>query len=607
MRKSATTQRLAAALSAAWLIAMTTLVATPAWAWWNEDWQFRKDITVSVGAAGADAAVLENVPVLVRLHIGNFGYFGDTAPNGADLRFVAEDDTTVLKHYIETYDPVNFVANVWVQVPRLLAGTPYNFSMYYSNPEAVSSSSSQGVYDVDQVLVLPFTGPGTVVNDVTAYEHRLSGLADLFTDAALIGGGAQFTDADSVLRGELPPTNLDATQGFSLSAWVRPADVSGGALFTLDDGADGSLSLYFTGGTYAMALDGQPLGDPVVAVPESWQHVTLVAGDGQLTLFIDGAAAATAALPTSPVYTTLTLGGGADVPFTGLMDEVRAASVARPAGLLAARAAMEGIGSVALVYGEDQVNEESGGEPSYFLITLQNVTFDGWVVIVILAIMAVASWVIMALKGLTIRQVRKDNAKFTADFYSKDLKDMTALDHDDEDDEPGGMLDIISGSHDHYQASTLYHLYHAGIQEVKRRTEGSTVGARRVGTLAPESVEAIRATLDANMVRETQRLNSMMVLLTIAIAGGPFLGLLGTVVGVMITFAAIAASGDVNVNAIAPGIAAALAATVAGLAVAIPALFGYNYIASRIKEIVADMRVFLDEFVTRIGEEYRRD
>ena len=56
-----------------------------------------------------------------------------------------------------------------------------------------------------------------------------------------------------------------------------------------------------------------------------------------------------------------------------------------------------------------------------------------------------------------------------------------------------------------------------------------------------------------------QRLNRLMVVLTIAISGGPFLGLLGTVVGVMITFAAIAASGDVNVNAIAPGIAAALA------------------------------------------------
>jgi len=107
------------------------------------------------------------------------------------------------------------------------------------------------------------------------------------------------------------------------------------------------------------------------------------------------------------------------------------------------------------------------------------------------------------------------------------------------------------------------------------------------------------------MVRESQKLNKLMVFLTIAISGGPFLGLLGTVVGVMITFAAIAAAGDVNVNAIAPGIAAALLATVAGLAVAIPALFGYNYLISRIKEATSDMHVFADEFVTKLAEFYR--
>jgi biopolymer transport protein ExbB len=110
--------------------------------------------------------------------------------------------------------------------------------------------------------------------------------------------------------------------------------------------------------------------------------------------------------------------------------------------------------------------------------------------------------------------------------------------------------------------------------------------------------------MDATLVRMTQKLGSQMVLLTIAISGGPFLGLLGTVVGVMITFAAIAASGDVNVNSIAPGIAAALAATVAGLGVAIPALFAYNWLNTKIKEINADMRVFVDEFVTRVAEHY---
>jgi biopolymer transport protein ExbB len=76
------------------------------------------------------------------------------------------------------------------------------------------------------------------------------------------------------------------------------------------------------------------------------------------------------------------------------------------------------------------------------------------------------------------------------------------------------------------------------------------------------------------------------------------------VVGVMITFAAIAAAGDVNVNSIAPGIAAALVATVAGLGVAIPALFGYNWLASKIKEVTSDILVFSDEFRTKSAELY---
>jgi biopolymer transport protein ExbB len=122
--------------------------------------------------------------------------------------------------------------------------------------------------------------------------------------------------------------------------------------------------------------------------------------------------------------------------------------------------------------------------------------------------------------------------------------------------------------------------------------------------LNAEAIEVIRAIMDAHLVRENQRLARSMVLLTISISGGPFLGLLGTVVGVMITFAAIAATGDVNVNAIAPGISAALLATVAGLAVAIPALFGYNYLVVRNKNVSANMQVFVDEFVTRLSEIY---
>jgi biopolymer transport protein ExbB len=167
----------------------------------------------------------------------------------------------------------------------------------------------------------------------------------------------------------------------------------------------------------------------------------------------------------------------------------------------------------------------------------------------------------------------------------------------------------VKDGEDRFRMSTIYRLYHHGVQEMMGRTHARSVGAAAVRsmsvrTLNSQTMNAIRAAMDASSVRMGQKLSAQMVLLTIAISGGPFLGLLGTVVGVMITFAAIAASGDVNVNAIAPGIAAALAATVAGLAVAIPALFGYNWLNMQIKEINADMRVFVDEFVTRVAEEY---
>jgi biopolymer transport protein ExbB len=148
--------------------------------------------------------------------------------------------------------------------------------------------------------------------------------------------------------------------------------------------------------------------------------------------------------------------------------------------------------------------------------------------------------------------------------------------------------------------SSIFRIFRSGQEEMRRRAEragGSLV-------LTPEAVEVIRALMNTSYVRETQRLGSLMVVLTIAISGGPFLGLLGTVVGVMITFAAIAATGDVNINAIAPGISAALLATVTGLAVAIPALFGYNYIQLRNKDVSSNMSVFVDEFVTRVSELY---
>jgi biopolymer transport protein ExbB len=156
---------------------------------------------------------------------------------------------------------------------------------------------------------------------------------------------------------------------------------------------------------------------------------------------------------------------------------------------------------------------------------------------------------------------------------------------------------IAPGERKLIEAAPLGNLYEVGIDELQMRQ-------KRLGDrpLSGEAVEALRAAVDAQQVAENQKLDTAMVLLTIAISGGPFIGLLGTVMGVMNTFGGVAMAGDVNVNAIAPGIAAALLATIAGLAAAIPSLFGYNYLNSRITAMADEMRVFVDRLVTRLAE-----
>jgi biopolymer transport protein ExbB len=266
-----------------------------------------------------------------------------------------------------------------------------------------------------------------------------------------------------------------------------------------------------------------------------------------------------------------------------------------------------------VVYGGDTQKDSSGGE-SYFTTTLRNVTVDGWAIIGILAVMFVGSLAVMAVKTLYLNRVARGNAKFLVEFHRL-RDDPAALERRDggKDEADGDAFAAASGSQavsaltaggSAYGISTLWKLYHHGMRETMKRLEGQAAGADRVRSLSPQSIEAIRATMDASLTRMHQQLGSQMVLLTVSISGGPFLGLLGTVVGVMITFAAIAATGEVNINAIAPGTAAALVATVAGLGVAIPCLFGYNILNTRIKEITADMHVFVDEFVTRIAETY---
>lgn len=568
-------------------------------AWWNGDWSSRKKITVNMSQADIKDTVSQ-APILVRLHTGNFD-FANAKDDGKDIRFfLASDDKTPLNFHIEKYDPLNEMALIWVQVPNLAAGKETAIYMYSGNSKASPADEAANTYDNNMAAVFHFAEKESP-KDSTANNNNATQFSVKLGDGSLIGGGATF-DGQSVLAiTSSPSIRFDASRGMTVSAWIKVMDAQKNAvLFQQQDGRK-SLVLGIEAGKLYASSGASSTPKTAEVVLGAWHHVALTAGQ-VLTLYLDGKEVATAAAPIADMQGDITVGKG----YTGVMDELEVSNVARSADWIKVGAKGQGPDALLLTYGEDEALGSEGGS-SYFGTILHSVTLDGWVVIGILMVMAVISWLVMALKAIVINKVEKGNKTFLHDYEQLAVAEMGKLDANDTDEDSdisdSPLLTALIGKHDHFQDSPLYRIYHTGVQEIKRRFGNAEVGQQN---LTPQAIGAIKASLDATLVRENQKLNSLMVLLTIAISGGPFLGLLGTVVGVMITFAAIAATGDVNVAAIAPGIAAALVATVAGLGVAIPALFGYNYIGSKIKNVTADMHVFSDEFVSRITEVYSR-
>ena len=604
-------KRIAALLAiGAALIPMAASAAT----WWNNDWKYRKEISLDLSPTGADVAGTPlEVPVLIRLSLANFSYFNDTKPDGSDFRIVAGDDKTPLKFHFEKYDVQNQMALLWVRVPQITGGSKSDkIYAYYGNPDAPSAADAPGTYDAAQALVLPFSESGGLPQDLTAYKNNPTASTVSLTPASLIGGGAKFAGKETITVPATASLRLLPTQGLTMSAWLRIEQAQQATVMALADQGK-SIELNVDGAKISAraALDGAPVAVTQTAdlSLSQWHHVALTAGGGKLTLYVDGVATGSAPVNLTELGGNFRIGSADGKGFlTGDVDEVEVAKLVRSADWIKASARAQGMDSNLVVYGPDG-QKEGGSQASYFGTIAKNLTVDGWVVIGICMAMLVIALIIMVLKAIFLSRVERANARFLREFRRLS-GDPTVLDKPSTSSEDQDLIATapsmaeLAKDQNKYGASTLYRLYHHGVFELNKRIGGQTVSAQRVKTLSPQSMDAIRAAMDSSMTRLQQTLSSQMVLLTIAISGGPFLGLLGTVIGVMITFAAIALSGDVNVNAIAPGTAAALAATVAGLSVAIPSLFGYNWLNTRIKSITADNRVFVDEFVTRVAEQY---
>ncbi|HEY1611580.1 MAG TPA: DUF2341 domain-containing protein [Paraburkholderia sp.] len=563
-------------------------------AWWQNDWSYRKSITIDTTPKGANiAASAGRVPLLIRLHSGNFQFDG-LQDSGADIRFVASDDKTPLNYHVEQYDPVLGVALVWVDIPQFPAGATQSIWMYYGNKKAPDGSKPSETFDPDYTLVYHFAdAAGTPPKDVTAYGNNAQNAPARTVEDGIVGRAAQFNNAPMTIAAS--PSLAEAAGGnFTFSAWVKPAALAPATLlYSRRDGAN-ALLIGLDNGVPYVEVDGgaapiRAQGTQPVAVNQ-WSDIAVTADGTNLTLYVGGQQVGQVAGALPALNTPTAIGGdvaaGATTGgYVGELDELRLSKVARTPTLLALDAMSQGAESKLVAYGADE--KQSGFGFGYFGVIVHSVTIDAWVVIGILLAMAAISWVVMYNKAVYVNRVDSANGFFVKRFRETAGKHLTGLSHVEARSDEGRRLG----------QSSMYRLYASGVSEIQSRLDRD--GRAQI---TAESIEAIRATMDATLVRENQQLSKSMVLLTIAISGGPFLGLLGTVVGVMITFAAIAAAGDVNVNAIAPGIAAALLATVTGLFVAIPALFGYNYLLIRNRNVTANMQVFVDEFVTRLAE-----
>jgi biopolymer transport protein ExbB len=565
------------------LVLLACLAPGAAGAWWNKDWQHRRKVTIAPEVAAARV-------VPVRLHVANFA-FEDARRDGADLRFVGADDRTPLAFHFELYDSTEQIAVAWVKLPPALSdAAERSLWMYFGNPDAGPVADAKGTYDADDATVLHFAERDGTPRDATGLGNHPARFTGRLGAGGVIGSGARFAGSEALAFAAIPALAAGPGKGLTFSAWLALDDVDAPALvFSRRQGpralelgvAKGRLYVQFTDGearTRAEAAGKIDAG--------AWRHIALTWLD-RVLLYADGREAAALPVPAPVLTGDLVIGadGARAAGFAGQIDELQLAAVARPAAWVVAAAAAQNPDTGAVGFAEEQ-----SGRSRYVAImrTLVGaVSPEAWVIIAVIGVLGVVSAEILVHKMLLLRRIERGNEAFLEQFRIGHVTER-----------PGGGRET-GGRRDPLLDSSLAALYDGGLAEYRR--QAAVLKAEGNQHFAPAHLEVIKASIESTLVDEAYRMNRWMVILTLAVSAAPFLGLLGTVVGIMVTFGAIALAGDVNVNTIAPGVAAALTTTVAGLAVAIPVMIGYNVLATRIRDLTMRMEMFANELVGRIA------
>ena len=199
-------------------------------------------------------------------------------------------------------------------------------------------------------------------------------------------------------------------------------------------------------------------------------------------------------------------------------------------------------------------------------------------VMVGLVIASIWVWAIVIDKLLLYRRTKRAMDQFEQTFWS------------------GHSLEELYRTQSARPAHSMGALFVAAMREWKRSVEGTS---RAIGGLQMR----IEKVMDVTIAREIERLERNLLVLATVGSAGPFIGLFGTVWGIMTSFQSIAASKNTSLAVVAPGIAEALFATAIGLAAAIPATIFYNKFSSEVNKQAQRLEGFADEFAAILSRQ----
>lgn len=209
------------------------------------------------------------------------------------------------------------------------------------------------------------------------------------------------------------------------------------------------------------------------------------------------------------------------------------------------------------------------------------------IILTVLAVFSFLSWIIIVWKWRQFSSVRRQGSRFIDEMerakrLEEAVRALVAL-----PDSPYGRV------------------FRRGINFFSELRPGSLHGQGSTEGLSLTQLEALRLVMEKEEAEERDELSHGLPWLAIIGSISPLLGLMGTVIGVMNAFLGITSAGSANIAAVAPGVAEALITTVAGLAVAIPAVIAYGHFATKLDLFAGELEGFSSEFIGALAREGR--